>query len=129
MNGVWILDKRDLQSHLYERIRLVLAVGIVASIGIMLFGFVVFIVKGGASNGNPQSVGQLIMGIMNLDASSIIWLGTFILILTPITRIVTSTVLFIREGDTRYFIITLTVLILIMVSFIVGIALTGFKFS
>ncbi len=123
------MDRRDEQSHLYERISLVLTVGIIASIGIMVFGFVVSIVKGGTSNGNPQNLGQLVSGILRLDASSIIWFGTLILILTPITRVVTATLLFIRERDTRYFFITLTVLILIVVSFIVGIALAGFRIS
>jgi uncharacterized membrane protein len=123
------LDRRDVKSKLYERIALVLMVGIIASIGIMVFGLVVLIVKGGASNGNPRDLGQLITGILNLDASSIIWFGTIILILTPITRIITSTLLFIEERDTKYFIITLTVLILIIISFLVGIALTEFKLS
>ncbi len=121
------MDKRDEQSRLYERIGLVLTVGIIASIGIMVFGFVVLIVKGGTSNGQPQNLGRLIAGILNLDAFSIIWFGTLILILTPITRVVTATILFIREHDTRYFIITLTVLILIIISFLVGLALTGFR--
>ncbi len=95
----------------------------------MVFGFVVLIVKGGTSNGSPQNLRRLIAGILNLDASSIIWFGTLILILTPITRVVTATILFILEHDTRYFIITLTVLILIMISFLVGLALTGFRLS
>ncbi len=123
------MDRRDVQSQLYERIGLVLTVGIISSIGIMVFGFVVMIVKGGASNGHPESLAQIFMGVLNLDPSSIIWFGTLILILTPITRIVTATILFIRERDTRYFIITLTVLILIMISFLVGLVLTGFKLS
>ncbi len=123
------MDKRDERAHLYERLGLVLTVGIIVSIGIITFGFLLFIINGAPSNGHLPSLAQLISGILNLDASSIIWFGTLILILTPIARVVTSTILFIDERDTRYFLITLTVLILIIVSFLIGLALTRFKLS
>ncbi len=123
------MDKRDEREHLYERLALVLTVGIIVSIGIIIFGFLVLIVKGETTTSHIPNLAHLITGLLNLDASSIIWFGTLILILTPIARVVTSTILFIDERDTRYFLITLTVLILIIVSFLIGLALNGFKLS
>lgn len=93
----------------------------------MIFGFLLLIRASTVQDVHLPSLGQLLAGFLRLDPSSIIWLATLILILTPISRVVTATLLFIRERDTRYFFITLTVLILIMVSFIVGLILSGFS--
>lgn len=86
---------------------MVLTIGIIASIGIMVAGFILF--------------------ILGMNSGSIISFGAFILILTPIARVVTATLSFIQERDMRYFFITLSVLILILVSFIVGLLLAGFR--
>lgn len=100
------MNKEAQLAHLYERIGLVLRIGIISSIAVMVVGFVLFLANGLSSLG-----------------ASIILFATLILILTPIARVMTATLLFIQEGDRRYFFITISVLILILVSFVVGLLL------
>ncbi len=100
------MNKQEQLAHLYERIGFVLRIGIISSIVVMVVGFVLFLTNGLSSLG-----------------SSIILLATLILILTPISRVMTATLLFIQEGDRRYFFVTISVLILIFVSFLVGLLL------
>lgn len=111
----------DERYHVYRILSRVLTVGIVASIGLMLFGFALLLANGGSLIQHLPSLGQLLEGVLRLDASSVIWFATLILILTPIARVVTATLLFIVERDRRYFFITLTVLVLLILSFLVGI--------
>ncbi len=113
------LDERYRVYHVLSR---VLAVGIIASVGLMVFGFGLLLVEGGETIQRLPPLGQLLTGVAALDPSSVIWFATLILILTPIARVVTAIVLFSLERDRRYSIITISVLLLLILSFIIGIS-------
>ncbi len=112
------LDERYRVYHVLSR---VLATGIIASIGIMVLGAALLLVKGGGTIQRLPPFGQLLAGVVALDPSSVIWFATLVLILTPIARVVTAIVLFTLEKDRRYIMITVGVLVLLIVSFIIGI--------
>ncbi len=113
---------RDERYHVYHILSRVLIVGIAASMLLMLIGFALLLANDGSSIQHLPSLGQLLEGVLRLDASSVIWFATLLLILTPIARVVAAVLLFIHERDEQYFFITLTVLILLIMSFLIGIS-------
>ena len=64
---------------------------------------------------------QLLRGIASGNSVSILELGTLILLATPLARVVTSVLIFLREGDALYVRITLLVLAMLLFAiFVIG---------
>ena len=67
------------------------------------------------------SPSQLLRGIASGNSVSILELGTLILLATPLARVVTSVLLFLKEGDSLYVRITLLVLAMLLFAiFVIG---------
>ena len=66
----------------------------------------------------PRTLAWLGDGLMHLRGQAVIVAGLMLLIATPVIRVMVATVMFIVEKDRRYAAITLTVLVLLMVSFL-----------
>jgi len=74
--------------------------------------------KFGVPTLNPS---QLLQGIASGNSVSILELGTLILLATPLARVVTSVLLFLRGGDLVYVRITVLVLAMLLLAiFVIG---------
>lgn len=102
----------------------ILRLGVMISATVMLVGLVLLIVKGNGgypSNAFPTDFTDIWAGIAALKPYAIMMLGIFLLILTPVLRVVVSIYSFYREGDNLYVVITTIVLVILAISFIFGI--------
>ena len=100
-----------------------LRVGVFTACAIAIVGGILYIVqKGGTqvdfaeftSSMAVESIGDVIRGVLALDAISVIQLSLLILIATPIMRVAVSVIAFDIEKDLLYVIITLAVLSIII---------------
>jgi uncharacterized membrane protein len=73
------------------------------------------------------SLAGLSNGLLLLDPFSIIELGVFILLATPVARVLFSIFLFVAEGDRTYVYITSAVLILLLFSMLFTPFIPGFN--
>ncbi|GCE48899.1 putative membrane protein YfcA [Thermosporothrix hazakensis] len=98
--------------------------GVLLSAAIIILGLGLFLGTGGLAGGNlldfPSSFGQLLTGLLSLQSQSIIALGLFILILTPVIRVTASIIIFALEHDLQYVIITCIVLAILLFSMLTG---------
>jgi uncharacterized membrane protein len=110
----------------------VLRGGVLLSATIILFGLALYLVRG-PDAGEPQrladvlgnggqttaiSPGSIWTGVAHGRATGIIELGVLLLILTPMTRVAMTVLLFLVQRDTVYVAITLTVLVILMVGLV-----------
>ncbi|CAJ1189420.1 DUF1634 domain-containing protein [Fructilactobacillus sanfranciscensis] len=98
--------------------------GVLISAAIMIAGLLLFILKGGL--GYPKgyyakSFHQIWEGLIQLKPYSVMMLGIFALILTPVLRVVVSIYSFYKEKDFTYVYITTFVLLILIFSFLLGI--------
>lgn len=102
----------------------ILRLGVMISATVMIIGLVLLIVKGNGGyphNAFPTDFTQIWAGIAELKPYAIMMLGIFLLILTPVLRVVVSIYSFYREGDKLYVWITTIVLVILGISFVFGI--------
>src|SRR2546421_12488415 len=103
-----------------------LRAGVFIAAAVVLLGGILYLAQHGA--GHPdyhsfhgqsselKSVAAVIKGAASLDSRSIIQLGLFLLVLTPIARVVFSAVGFALGRDYVYVVITVFVLAVLLVS-------------
>jgi uncharacterized membrane protein len=110
----------------------VLLGGVVLAAAIILAGLALFLVKGTAGESLSDLVdqqkaavdfGSILRGIGGADGKSLIQLGLFVLILTPISRVAMSLFFFLRERD-RVFVAITAVVLCILLGGLIGSALT-----
>jgi uncharacterized membrane protein len=104
----------------------VLLVGVAVSAALVLAGFVasLFVGWGGsllgaAPGGDPTDVGALVEGLQNLRPQAIAQLGLLTLILTPMTRVAASLIMFAVERDRTYVAISVIVLVILLAGLLV----------
>jgi uncharacterized membrane protein len=112
----------------------VLRIGVIASAGVLLIGYVVDAVSDpaafsshaaerahlGARATFPHSLAALWSGIGHGDGEAIIVAGVLFLILTPVAGLLTSAVAFAHRRDLVFTAISATVLAVILGSFVIG---------
>jgi uncharacterized membrane protein len=111
----------------------VLLAGVILSGTIILAGLVVFLVSGSAVGESlsdlvdrqrvAADLGAILRGIGRGDGTSLIQIGLFVLILTPVSRVAMSIVFFLREPD-RVFAAITTVVLAILLAGLITAALT-----
>ncbi|HET9979110.1 MAG TPA: DUF1634 domain-containing protein [Ktedonobacterales bacterium] len=115
-------DQRLRQAELV--ISHVLRGGVVVSAAIILIGAVWFYLQmaiaGHAALGYPHTFGGIIRRLFHGEPLAMVALGLLILLLTPILRVAISIVVFALEHDWLYTVITITVLIILLVSLLLG---------
>jgi uncharacterized membrane protein len=105
------------------KIAKLLTVGVLTSAAVILIGLVMYLVtgSGGYPDGAfPTDPAAILQGLLALRPYAVILLGLFLLILTPIFRVGVSIIVFIREKDKLYVIITSAVFIILIVSLVLG---------
>jgi len=68
----------------------------------------------------PNTLGGVIAGVRHGSGQAIIMAGLLVLIATPVGRVALSVVIFIIARDRLYIAITSTVLVILLISFAVG---------
>lgn len=109
-------------SKIEKHISLAMRIGVVVSAAVMLLGFVLLLVNyqdNFAGYTNPGFI-EIFIGLASFNPYSIMLLGIFLLILTPVLRIVTCIILFAKQKDKLYMAITILVLVILAISFAVG---------
>lgn len=67
-----------------------------------------------------HNLGQVFRDALTLRGPALVMLGLLVLLATPVTRVVASIILFHRQRDTLYVVLTSIVLLLLGVSFLLG---------
>lgn len=101
----------------------VLRIGVIVAAIIILFGLLLYIFTGNSGYGSgiyPTTFHAIFSGLLAGKAFAFIMLGLFVLILTPVLRVVVSIYSFYKEKDFLYVGITTFVLVILLVSFFIG---------
>ena len=68
----------------------------------------------------PHTLSEVFQGLMHTRGEATVALGLLLLILTPVTRVAVSILAFLYQRDRVFTLITLTVLIILLMSFVIG---------
>ena len=68
----------------------------------------------------PRTTSELLTGLLAGEGRAVILLGVLILIFTPILRVVASAVIFTLQKDRIYTVLTCSVLLVLLISFLLG---------
>lgn len=101
----------------------ILRIGVVTSAVVILAGVILYFVNGGsgyAATEFPRRLSAIFSGVAEGRSYAVIMLGVFLLILTPVLRVVVSIYAFYKEKDTMYVVITTLVLIILAIAMILG---------
>lgn len=100
-----------------------LRIGVYLAGTIIVLGLVLLFLTGrsGYPAGTfPSTVREALSGSLSLKPAAIISLGLMLLILTPVFRVAASIILFLREKDYLYSLITVVVLAILLVGLFFG---------
>jgi uncharacterized membrane protein len=97
-------------------VRLVLLLGIGVSVSLMAAGVALLIVRGQPVPSRVTIASELLDGLVTLQGAAYLSLGIVVLIATPFVRVGGSIIVFARERDLRYVIITAAVLAVMCLS-------------
>lgn len=101
----------------------ILRVGVVISAIVLAIGLIMLLVtqeSGYASGQFPTTFQAIFQGILALKSYAIIMLGLFLLILTPVLRVIVSIYAFAKESDRLYVGITTLVLVILVIAMAIG---------
>ena len=108
---------RDEQSE--RAIAAVLRYGSLLSTAVMAFGLALLPLRSGAGLLRSAYLirsGRLFLELIQLDAAALMELGILLLLMTPIFRVVVAAISFARRRDTKYVLVSLGVLAVILLS-------------
>lgn len=104
-------------------------IGKIMQIGVLIAAFVIVVgildllitgSTGYPAGIHPHAPGTILQGVMQFKSYAIMMLGIFLLILTPVLRVVVSIYAFIKEKDRLYTWITTIVLIILIIAMVIG---------
>ncbi|MCH4009485.1 DUF1634 domain-containing protein [Companilactobacillus sp.] len=101
----------------------ILRVGVIVSAAVIILGVVLYFINGGTGYADgewPRRFGMIFSGIAHGKSYAVIMLGIFLLILTPVLRVVVSIYAFAKEHDRLYVYITTAVLIILIIAMVFG---------
>ncbi|GBG97492.1 DUF1634 domain-containing protein [Lactococcus termiticola] len=116
-------DDKEKMLDIELRIGKILRFGTILSTAVMVIGLVMFVVTGhsgynGASY--PHNFQAIVMGLAGFKPFAWLMAGLFLLILTPVLRVLASIFAFAKERDRMYVVITLIVLLILIVAILLG---------
>jgi uncharacterized membrane protein len=106
--------------RLNEVVHALLSVGVWVSTVVMLGGLALGLAVQGRLPDRVPQLDALGNGLISLSPSAFLGLGMLLLIATPILRVLGSLCVFLYERDWRYAGVTLTVIVVLFVSFFAG---------
>jgi uncharacterized membrane protein len=100
----------------------VLRTGVLLSGCLILLGLIMTVATGDTTCPNgDMSLAWLVWGSPFLEPSHILFIGFLTLIATPVLRIVASIMIYVKARDTSFATITTIVLLILVVSFTLGV--------
>lgn len=105
------------------RIGKILRFGTLFATLVMIIGLLLFLISGHSGytgTAYPHNFGTIIAGLGHFKAFAWLMTGLFLLILTPVLRVLASIFAFIKEKDRMYVIITLIVLVILIIAILLG---------
>lgn len=109
------------QSALCGVVRPILRWGMVLSLVLMLFGLTLGVVTG-VQEASVVPLDKLPSGLLELDPAAFLTLGIVLLIATPLARVFGALCVFIREGDRKFVLVSLVVLLSVALAVLLGAA-------
>lgn len=100
-----------------------LRIGVLVSAGVIFLGLIKFLIVGDSGYPGetyPTQLKEIIMGAYQLKPFGIILAGLVLLILTPISRVGISILVFAKEKDWLYVGVSTIVFVVLLSSFIFG---------
>ncbi|KRO18868.1 DUF1634 domain-containing protein [Lacticaseibacillus saniviri] len=116
--------KEEIQ-EIEEIIGKLLRIGVIISAAVIIIGLLLLLITGNSgypSGAHPTRPGAIMAGVVALKPAAVMMLGLFLLILTPVLRVVVSIYAFIKESDWLYTIITTVVLVILIGAMFIGYA-------
>lgn len=109
-------------AQIERRISIAMRVCVAIAAAFMLFGFVLLLLtfEDNFAGLYQFDIAEIATGLIALNPYSYMIVGIFLLIMTPIVRLVSCLILFSKEKDKLYIFITLFVIFILVVSFVVG---------
>ncbi|PMD73163.1 DUF1634 domain-containing protein [Companilactobacillus nuruki] len=100
----------------------ILRIGVSISAIVILIGVALYFMNGSGYVGNsfPRRFSAIFNGLAAGKSYAVIMSGVFLLILTPVLRVVVSIYAFYKEHDTLYVVITTIVLVILMFAMFMG---------
>lgn len=113
---------KHIEDHIEKRIGLALRVGVAIAAIFMIVGFILLAInfKNNFAGFSEISLISILNGLFDLNPYSFMLFGIFLLILTPVIRVVSSIILFAQSKDRLYTVITALVFVILVISFIVA---------
>lgn len=102
-------------------VSLVLRGGVLIAAGLMGVGLLIAVVTGTTDSVSSFAPAGLVPGLLHGVAGAYLLLGVFVLIATPLTRVLISVLLFAATRDTAFVVITATVFVLLAASVAFGV--------
>ncbi|MFK4936141.1 DUF1634 domain-containing protein [Lactococcus garvieae] len=105
------------------RIGKILRAGVFISSSIIIIGLIMFVFTGHSGypgTNYPRGLAEIAEGLVAFKAFAWLMTGLFLLILTPVLRVVASIFAFAKEGDKMYVIITMMVLAVLVIAILLG---------
>lgn len=109
------------QSALCGVVQPILRWGMVLSLALMLFGLALGIFTGG-QEASVVPLEKVPSRILELDPAGFLTLGIVLLIATPLARVIGALCVFIREGDRKFVLVSLAVLLSVALAVLLGTA-------
>ncbi len=101
----------------------ILRVGVIFAAAVILLGLLLSFATGttGYPDGvHPHRILSILQGTVQLKPYAVLMTGIFLLILTPVLRVVVSIYAFIKEKDRVYATITTVVLVILLAAMVIG---------
>lgn len=101
----------------------IMRIGVLFSAAVMILGFAMFLITGNSgypATSFPTTLPTIWQGLISFKAYAYMMTGIYLLILTPVLRVVISIYAFYQEKDMLYVKITSLVLLILIISVIVG---------
>lgn len=115
-------DDKNIINEIEKKIGIIMRIGVGIAAVFMIFGALLLLItyKNNFAGFSEISISEIFKGLFTLSPYSYMLTGIFILILTPVIRVVSTIVLFAKQKDMLYTGITILVLIILLISFIVA---------
>lgn len=114
--------KKQEMQHVELVIGRVLQVGVYISALVILLGIGLWLFKNGSgySGALPTRITPIFHGVLAFKPYAVLMFGIFLLILTPVLRVIVSIYAFAKEGDRLYAVITTIVLVILIIGMAIG---------
>lgn len=115
-------NKKQEMNQVELMIGRVLQIGVYISAIVIILGIALWIIKGGSGYAGilPTHLSAIYHGLMAVKPYAVLMFGIFLLILTPVLRVIVSIYAFAKEGDQLYVIITTIVLVILIIGMTIG---------